>query len=267
VVKNTLNRLLCGSDEGRVWEAFHEASKTSEFEPPASSEVVHKRMTAMWPSFPYEGYPLISLPQPGRLDMALSDVVARRETAHDICAAQLSLDQVATLLFHACGETRDKTMSGYPRKFRTTPSGGAMYPLEVYLHSTCITGVSAGVYHYNPSDHALRRIIDGDYTAEIGAGLIQSELSSDTAMTVFITCVSERSIFKYGERGYRFALLEAGHLAQNFVLAAAALELGAVTIGGYFDRVIDRVLNVDGLDQSAVYMLALGGRSGVDWLA
>jgi SagB-type dehydrogenase family enzyme len=266
VVKRTLDRLLYGQDEPPAWEVYHEASKTSEWEALPPADVVGRRMAAMWPSFPYEGYPVVSLPPSGRLDMALTDALTTRETARDICAAPLSLDQVATLLFHTCGERRGEIQSGAPRKLRITPSAGALYPLEIYLHSTRIFGVDGGIYHYNPCDHVLRRIVDGDHTPELTAALLQERLARDSAMLIFITSVTERTAFKYGERGYRFALLEAGHMAQNFVLSATALKCGAVTVGGFINRAIDRILRLDGIDQSTVYVLALGGRSGQNWL-
>jgi SagB-type dehydrogenase family enzyme len=267
MTQNTFVKLLSGENDAEAWEAFHEASKTSKFDAPLAPETVRQRMTAMWPSFRYESYPATRLPLSGRLDMTLSDTVINRETARDICPARLSIEQVATLLFHTCGETRDETKAGFPRKFRVAPSGGAMYPLEIYIHSSQISSLRGGIYHYNPCDHTLRRIIDGDRTRELSAALVQGRLAREASMLAFITAVPERSTFKYGERGYRFALIEAGHLAQNFVLAATALGLGAVTIGGFLDRAVDELLCIDGLDHGTIYMLAVGGRSGQNWLS
>ena len=69
-----------------------------------------------------------------------------------------------------------------------------------------------------------------------------------------------RSRFKYGERGYRFALLEAGHAAQNMLLAATALALAALPLGGFYDRRLDELVGADGLDEATLYAIALGGR-------
>lgn len=81
-------------------------------------------------------------------------------------------------------------------------------------------------------------------------------------MIVFITAIFERSVFKYGDRGYRFIFLEAGHVAQNMNLVCAALGLGCVNIGGFFDREIDDLLDLDGITHSTLYMLALGRKTG-----
>jgi SagB-type dehydrogenase family enzyme len=77
-------------------------------------------------------------------------------------------------------------------------------------------------------------------------------------MMLFITAQFERSLFKYRDRGYRFILLEAGHVAQNMNLAATALGLGSVDIGGYFDRQADELLGLDGLTHSTIYMVGIG---------
>jgi SagB-type dehydrogenase family enzyme len=78
---------------------------------------------------------------------------------------------------------------------------------------------------------------------------------------VFITALFQRSTFKYGPRGYRFAFLEAGHVAQNINLASTAMGLGSVNICGYFDREIDELLGIDGLKHSTIYMIGIGKNS------
>ena len=117
------------------------------------------------------------------------------------------------------------------------------------------------------SANALRRIGPGDRTGALADALVQSRLASDTTALVFITSLTERTAFKYGEAGYRFALVEAGHMAQNLALAATGLGLGAVTVGGFFHRAVDAILGLDGLSHSTLYVVALGGRSGTNWMA
>ncbi len=223
-------------------------------------------MVRAWPSFPYESYPAISLPMPTRLDANLSDVIAARATARDLSPRSLSMEDLSTLLFCAYGETRDETASGFPRRFRVIPSGGAMYPLEIYVHATRIDGLKNGIYHYAPTGHLLHSLVEGDSTRRLSAALVQGRLALESSLLVFVTAIIERAEFKYGERAYRFALIEAGHLAQNFVLAAHAIGGGAVTVGGYFDREVDSILGLDGLRQSTIYILAFGGRGGADWV-
>jgi SagB-type dehydrogenase family enzyme len=84
------------------------------------------------------------------------------------------------------------------------------------------------------------------------------ELALGASLIVFITAIFERSIFKYGDRGYRFVFLEAGHVGQNINLVTNALGLGCTNIGGFFDRQIDDFLGIDGVTHSTIYMMAIG---------
>ena len=77
---------------------------------------------------------------------------------------------------------------------------------------------------------------------------------------VFITCCFQRSTYKYGNRGYRFALFEAGHVAQNISLVSHGLGLQCVNIGGFYDQKIDHLLGLDGVNQSTLYLAAIGTR-------
>ena len=122
-------------------------------------------------------------------------------------------------------------------------------------------GQRAGVYHYNPSKNNLRLLREGDATKEISRSMVQSEIGRSASLILFITAIFERSIFKYDDRGYRYILLEAGHVAQNINLVSTALGLGSVNIGGFFDREIDDFLDLDGVTHSTIYMIAIGGNA------
>jgi SagB-type dehydrogenase family enzyme len=192
--------------------------------------------------------------------MSLSEAILTRASARGMKPAALALPTLATLLHHAYGVTRDETASGFPRVFRAAPSGGALYPLELFFHSRYVEGAPPGVYHYNPLRNEIRRVRDEDQTPRIAELLIpfQNHLAQDAALIVFITALFGRSTFKYSTRGYRFALLEAGHVAQNLGLAAGALGLAYLNVGGYFDRHVDEFLGLDGLTHSTIYMAAIG---------
>jgi SagB-type dehydrogenase family enzyme len=169
------------------------------------------------------------------------------------------LKQIGTLFFYAYGVTRKNTDTSFPRPFRVVPSGGALYPLELFFHTAHLEGHPSGIYHYNAAEHCVRHLHEGDDTHRISLGLVQPELAQEASLIIFLTAIFERSTFKYGERGYRFILLEAGHVAQNINLVTNALGLGCVNIGGYFDRDIDDYLDLDGITHSTIYMIAIGG--------
>jgi len=255
--------LVPENPDGEAWELFHESSKTARHDPPIRNEEVRARMQGMWPSLPYEGYPAIDLPtERAPLGLSLEQAILTRETARDIAPCPLEIDQLAALLHYSYGVTRDARDQGFPRPFRVVPSGGALYPLEIYFHSSQVNGLSPGLYHYNPSENQVKLLREGDQTRRLSLALVQQNLALDSAMMVFITALFARSSFKYRERGYRFVLLEAGHVAQNLNLVANALGLGTVNIGGFFDREVDALLELDGVVHSIVYCIAVGARGG-----
>jgi SagB-type dehydrogenase family enzyme len=162
------------------------------------------------------------------------------------------------MLYYAYGITRSNIDTDFPRPFRVVPSGGALYPLELFFQTANVNGLDPGIYHYHAGEHHLRLVRPGDASPLVAEALVQPEFAVDASLLFFIAALFERSTFKYGNRGYRFALLEAGHVAQNVNLVAGALSLGCVNLGGYFDRHVDELLGLNGVTQSAVYVVAVG---------
>jgi SagB-type dehydrogenase family enzyme len=141
---------------------------------------------------------------------------------------------------------------------RLVPSGGALYPLELYVLALAVVDVEQCALHYNPFRHRLEKLGEAG-RADVGQALVNPSLAERGAALLVVTAMFWRSRFKYGLRGYRFALLEAGHVVQNAVLAAATLGLAALPLGGFYDRRLDALVGADGLDEASVYALVLGG--------
>jgi SagB-type dehydrogenase family enzyme len=251
--------LLPPGDEDQVWELFHENSKIGQYSRALSDQEVLERMREFHESLPFEGYPIIDLPRSlAPLQCPLVEAITARVSARDMAPCPLTLENLATLLRYGYGITRDNQGTTFPRPLRAVPSGGALYPLELFVHSAHLDGFQAGLYHYNPSRHQLRLLRQKDETSALAEALVQPEVAHGASLIVFITAVFERSIFKYGDRGYRFILLEAGHLAQNLNLVATGLGLGCLNIGGFFDRRVDDLLGLDGLTHATLYLVAVG---------
>jgi SagB-type dehydrogenase family enzyme len=246
------------AEDPAVWELFHENSKTGRYDDFPPQELIRARMDTLHQTLPYDQYPAIALPPPLALPVPVTEAIRARESARAMEPCRVSLEQVATLLHCAYGITRDNEGTMFPRPFRTVPSGGALYPLEIYFHSAFVTELRAGLYHFDPLGHQLRRLREADETRRLAEGLVQPNVASESAIVFFLTAVFERSTFKYGARGYRFVLLEAGHVAQNLNLVATALDLAVLDIGGYFDREVDALLGLDGIEHSTIYLVALG---------
>lgn len=245
-----------------TWELFHENSKVTQFDIPPSDHDVLSQMAAMAESLAYHGYPIVELPTAlVPMEMSVGEAILNRSTAKQFTPATLDLNTAGTLLHAGYGITRDQRALGYPRPFRAVPSGGALYPLELYVHCARTEGFPEGLYHYNPTENNLRLLRSGDHSEELAQVLVQKNFAHESAMVLFITALTERTTFKYGDRGYRFALLEAGHVAQNMNLAAISLGLGSVNLGGFYDRRADDFLDIDGLTHATIYMLAVGKQS------
>jgi SagB-type dehydrogenase family enzyme len=241
------------------WEFFHENSKVGRYDGFLPQEVILKEMDQLLESLPFDQYPAVDLPGAlAPLHLSLAEAITSRVSARNIRPCRLALEDVATLLYYAYGVNRDNKDTVFPRPFRTVPSGGALYPLEIFFHSKHVQGLRAGLYHYNPARNNLRLLREGDVSGRISEALIQPNLAFDSALLFFLTAMFGRSTFKYGPRGYRFVLLEAGHVAQNINLVSNALGLGSINIGGYFDRQIDDLLQLDGLTHSTIYLIGIG---------
>ncbi len=177
--------------------------------------------------------------------LSLEEVLARRRSVRQFNDTPLTLAEVGQLLWAAQGLTDE-------RGFRTAPSAGALYPLEVYVVT------AEGIFHYEPAGHRLRPVGRGDLRRALqGAALGQEAVGQGAALFV-IAAVYERTARKYGvERSPRYVHLEAGHATQNLLLEAVALGLGAVPIGAFDDEQVQQVLGLPA-DHKPLYLVPVG---------
>lgn len=256
-------RLL--EEEQSIWELFHENSKVSRYERhptfplhPSDSQIV-RVMRRLRTVKRYTDFPKMPLPREWTAaEKSFDDLVLDRRTARSFGGGAISLPELAKTLYFSYGITADNAETDFPRPFRAAPSGGALFPLELYIYATRVEGLESGLYHFDPEDMSLDVLRTGDEIDRLAPILVQADLARQAAALVFVTAVFYRSTFKYGDRGYRFVLLEAGHLAENAILAAGSIELASASIGGFADREADRYLGIDGLSESTVYALLLG---------
>lgn len=196
--------------------------------------------------------PRIALPPCGPLTAPLTETIAARRSRSPGPGSTLSLADVATL-------TRAYEHDAESNR-RGVPSGGALYPLEVYLLARRVAETEPGVYHFDPLDRALE-LLDGREPA-VEAVLVDPEIGERAAALLVVTGMFWRSRCKYGQRGYRFALLEAGHLVQAMLLLATAAGIDALPLGGFYDSALDKLVRADGVNESVVYAVAVGRSAG-----
>lgn len=191
------------------------------------------------------------LPPPRPLTRPLGHALAWRRSERAFDESPLGGDTFATVLAAAHGVS---ARTEGPR--RSAPSAGALYPLEVYAVVNRVDGVPPGLYHHDPIEERLETLRPGAIW-QLGEALVHPELAAAPAVAI-VTGMLWRSRFKYGLRAYRFVLLEAGHLVQNLLLACTALDLAAVPVGGFYDRRLEELLSIDGVNEVALYCAAFG---------
>jgi SagB-type dehydrogenase family enzyme len=205
------------------------------------------------------GSPYVALPRPTPPDATLWRMLEGRFSCRRYARRAVSLDQLALLLLAGYG-VLGRTRFG-PLEFleRPVPSGGGLYPLELYPLVRNVDGLDAGVYHYVPVTHGLEQVRDVLVPRALQEYLFMGQpLTTDAAVVIVIAAAVDRLLRKYGDRGYRYILFEAGHVAQNLNLAAGALGLGSCNLGGFFDLELGGLLELDAEAEVPVYAVALG---------
>ena len=203
----------------------------------------------------YEQAPQVALPVP-RLDGGLptEEAINRRRSTREYSGEPMTLDELSRVLFLMGGINSER----WGNQLRTAPSSGALYPIEAYAVAHDVTGLEPGVYHYGVKDHSLTQVRGGDLRDEVVSQGLSQQFLGQCNVVLFLTAIFQRMRFKYRDRTYRYGLLEAGHLGQNIYLAATSMGLGACAIGAFMDDEINAMLGVDGEEEAAVYMLAVG---------
>jgi SagB-type dehydrogenase family enzyme len=213
----------------------------------------------------------IRLPEPTIPDYPFSELVRRRRSRRDFECRPLALPQLSTLMFCALGETGRLTASfedGRPVEvsLRSIPSGGALHPTRLFVVLLQQGNLAPGVYHYDAPEHSLefvKPLVDAENKALFGAFPIHPEVVDlARASSIFVvTTKFWRTRAKYGPRGYRYCLQEAGCACQNLSLAAVALGLAHVVLGGFYDDEVHACLEVDGVDHAVITAIAVGAPS------
>ena len=200
---------------------------------------------------PSEQESIIDLPKPRYdSDVSLEQSLIQRRSIRSYTSEPLTLLEVAQLLWAAQGVTDH-------RGFRTAPSAGALYPLELYVVAGDVQDLNPSVYRYKPDEHQLVRTVAGDKRAELADAALGQHFIGEGAIVIVFTAVYERTTGKYGDRGIRYVHMEVGHAAQNLCLQAAAMDLVAVTVGAFYDEEVSELLDLPG-DEQPLYVIPVG---------
>jgi SagB-type dehydrogenase family enzyme len=192
----------------------------------------------------------------------LWELLLRRRTRRDFARVPVSLEELAAVLLWTWGKTHvlHHPVVG-PIVLKTSPSGGARHPTEVYPVALRVAGLEPGIYHYSVQWHALELVRAGAGMFEelVVAMCAQQRWVRDAAVVLILTAQIERSMWKYPHaHAYRVLLLDAGHLGQTFQLVCTALGLAPFTSAAMDDELVERELGLDGVAEVPVYAAAFG---------
>ncbi len=192
----------------------------------------------------------LQLPRPSQSsETSLDEALARRRSVREYDGHSLTPSEIGQLLWAAQGVTDE-------RGYRTAPSAGALYPLEIYVATV------DGVYHYVPRGHYLQAIAYGDVRSALYEAALHQEPVRSAPAVFIISALFERTAQKYGqEQSPRYVHLEAGHAAQNLLLEAVVLGLGAVPIGAFDDEEVQKALGLPP-NHEPLYLIPVGRPRG-----
>lgn len=190
--------------------------------------------------------------------ISVEEAIEKGPFAGSFSRGPITEKELSRLLYYTNGITDTLRYPGLTYYLRAAPSAGALYPTVIYLVVSNVEGLKKGIYHYSVKDHAIRLLKEGDFAERI-ASLSSNPLSVRKASAVFVmSTIFYRTKWKYRERGYRYVLLDTGHVGGNLALISSALGLGSYSIGTFVDDKINQILEIDGLKEAVIYINAVG---------
>jgi SagB-type dehydrogenase family enzyme len=185
---------------------------------------------------------------------SLLEVLKSRSSVRSFSHKPLTQAELSFLLWASTGIRAEK--DGYA--FRTAPSAGALYPIETYLVVNNVEGLPKGLYHYSIKFNALEELKVGEFGEEIAHSALDQEMCVKAPVVFVWSAIFSRSKWKYRQRAYRYVYLDAGHIAENLALSATSIGLGSCHLGAFFDDEVNSVLELDGKEESAIYLTVVG---------
>ena len=203
----------------------------------------------------YTGVDTISLPRKWDLSEArITPLLQNRRSLRAYSSEKITLGELAFMLWGSQGITAQAGKY----LFRTSPSGGALYPIETYLSVHRVEDVEPGLYHFDPELFQLERLTDHSIGDQLVTGCLNQKFVAASSITFVWSAVFHRNLNKYGNRGMRYILLDAGHICQNVLMAAEAVGCGGCPVAAFFDGELNTLLDLDGEQESVLYLASVG---------
>jgi SagB-type dehydrogenase family enzyme len=207
----------------------------------------------------YSGAARVVLPAPGAAASSLDALLQSRRSRRGVSRTPLTQEALSTLLHHAGGVTGSTAGYGYERlPLRSFPTCGGLQSPEIYLSVQAAADIAPGLYHYQAQQHALELMREGSCGPAMSKIALELEFVEKAAAVLIVTGSFERLRWKYGERAYRYMCVDVGCLTQNIYLVGEALGLAVCAIAGFVDEAVEHLLGVDGEDELALLLIAIG---------
>jgi len=184
----------------------------------------------------------------------LIEIIRKRKSVRSFSSKPLRLVDLSFLLWACTGIQRSE--NGYD--FRTVPSAGALYPIETYIVVNNVGDLSKGLYHYDIEEHSLEELRTGSIGERLSYAALEQNMCAKAPVVFIWTAIFERSKWKYRQRAYRYVYLDAGHIAQNLALSATGIGLGSCQVGAFYDDEVNKIVGVDGTEESTIYLSVVG---------
>ena len=198
----------------------------------------------------------ISLPDIKHIysDKNIYELLQQRKSVRKYLEKEITLEQLSYLLWCSTGISR----LNFNFAFRTSPSAGALYPVETYIHTNFVTGIKNGIFHYNIKSNSLELVKHGDFKKQIALACLSQYMLTKASVIFIWSGIFKRITWKYKDRGYRYVYIEAGHIAENLALSAHSINLATCQIGAFFDDELNEILALDGKEESVIYLSTVG---------
>lgn len=191
-------------------------------------------------------------------DISLEEALNGRRSERNFIDKPISIDKLGQLLWSVYGVTKPMQQERFGGGFKTAPSAGATYPLEIYAAVKNVEGLESGLYRYIPSNHSILKVSEGVDPSKLREVSYNQKMVGEAPVVICFAAVFSRTTNKYGDRGReRYVCMDLGHAAQNLYLQSYTLGLGTCAVGAFNDKELHSLLKLS--DQEEIlYMMPVG---------
>src|SRR3990172_2496047 len=213
--------------------------------------------------FLFKVYPTLPvIPLPSDLDPPAAEALDAISSFQAVGSSSFDLKGLAQLLFYCAGLTKKKVYPGGDEHyFRAAACTGALYEVEIYVVSSDLPGLAAGVCLFSPADFALRRLREGDFRGELAQAAAGEEAVSSAPVTLILTAIFWRNAWKYAARAYRHFYWNSGTILANLLATTASASIPARVVSGFIDARVARLLGIDAEREASLCLVPLGADS------